>query len=35
MNNSNNFYYSYADFNQNFVTYLDEIDFNDFSYDDC
>ena len=33
-NNFNNFYYPYADFNQNFVTYLDEIDFNDFSYND-
>ena len=33
-NNFNNFYYRYADFNQNFVTYLDEIDFNDFSYND-
>ena len=33
-NNSNNFYYSYADFNQNFVTCLDKIDFNDFSYND-
>ena len=33
-NNFNNFYYPYADFNQNFVTYLDEIDLNDFSYND-
>ena len=33
-NNFNNFYYLHADFNQNFVTYLDEINFNDFSYND-
>ena len=33
-NNFNNFYYPYADFNQNFVTYLDEIDFNNFGHDD-
>ena len=33
-NNFNNFYYPYADFNQNFVTYLNEIDLNDFSYND-
>ena len=33
-NNSNNFYYSYAGFNQNCVTYLDEIVFNDLSYND-
>ena len=31
-NNFNNSCYPYADFNQNFVTYLDEIDLNDFSY---
>ena len=33
-NNFNNFYYLNVDSNQYFVTYLDEIDLNDFSYND-